>query len=278
MAEAAPVRKLETVLTAPPGWSETDYRASYGRDNLHEYLDGGAERYLGYGFEQLLVREFISDRENSRIRVELYLMDRPANAFGIFSSDRGGGEASDVGQDSALGECLLQFWQERYFIRIQDIELEGGLRDSLLAFGRLISNRLPEPSAGHRPELLALLPARGLIASSVCYFHTQNSLNSLIYLGEENILGLGPEIEALSAEYETGEKSPTAHCLVIQYPNQQACAENATRLQGSRDTLPESSRSELSHVSANANCLLVIFGRCDPGWITRFEKNLWKNK
>jgi len=277
MTVAEPAKTLEKILKAPPGWSSTDFQADYRSNNLHEYLNGGAERYLGYGFEQLLVREFVSSNRNSRIRVELYLMDSPANAFGIFSSDRGGEKPVGVGQDAALGEYLLQFWQSSYFVRIQDFELEGGLRESLLSFGRLISSQLPEPLAEDRPKLLSVLPAEGLIESSVCYFHTQNSLNSLIYLSEENLLGLGPETKALSAEYKTGEKSGIVRCLVIQYPTQQACGENLSRFLSSRDKLTGSSRKELSHVSVNANYLLALFGPCNPEWIRRFESKLWKN-
>jgi hypothetical protein len=171
----------------------------------------------------------------------------------------------------------LQFWQNRYFIRIQDFELEGGLRQGLLGFGRLISSRLPEPRAQDKPGLLSALPSEGLIESSVCYFHTQNSLNSMIYLGEENLLGLGMETEALSAEYTAGEKNGIVRCLLIRYPTQQACAENSARFLSNRDKLAGSLPKKLSHVSANANYLLALFGRCDQAWIRTFENGLWKN-
>ena len=277
MTATKPDKELVKILEAPSGWTASGFQAEYLSHNLHEYLNGGAERYLGYGFQRCLVREFVSGSCSSSLRVELYRMDSPANAFGIFSSDRRGEKPSGVGQDAALGEYLLQFWQNRYFVRVQDMELQGGLRQSLLSFGRLISSRLPDPRAEDRPGLLSVLPAEGLDRSSVCYFHTQNSLNSLIYLSEDNVLGLGPETEALSAEYKTGKKSGIVRCLVIRYPTQQACRDNLSGFSAGRDKLAGSSRKALAHVSANANYLLALFGPCGPDWIREFENKLWKN-
>ncbi|HUU28382.1 MAG TPA: DUF6599 family protein [archaeon] len=265
---------LATLETPPPGFSPTGFRSSYKSENLHDYLNGGAERYLGYGFKELVVCEFIFEQSRSPIVAEIYLMNSPANAYGIFSSDRAGENPDSVGLDAALGDYLLQFWQGPYFVRIMDSDLAGGLKNALLSFGKSISAAMPGPQASDRPEIISLLPVQGCIPSSVCYFHTQNSLNSLVYLGEKNLLGLGPEVEAVSAEYRIKETGRIIRCLIIRYPTGRACKAGFENLVRSRDKLPEAARRELSHLSVFAEKLLVVFGKAESTWIRNLEEKL----
>ena len=265
-------------LPAPPGWTANEYEAVFRSDNLYEYLDGGAERYLGYGIQELFVREYAlqSDKEAS-VRVEIYRMDTPANAFGIFSSDRAGNRPGEIGVDAALGDYLLQFWQDRYFVRVQDSELTGGLRESLAGFGRLISAGLPAGKAEDRPAILGFLPQKNQVGSSVCYFHTQNSLNSLVYLGEENLLGLGPEIQAVSAEYQPAESKVIIRVLLIEYPAESDCRESLERLSAARPGLPERARKELARLSSSNRYLLALFSSAETGWTVKLEAEIRNN-
>jgi hypothetical protein len=270
--------ELENILQAPPEWHATGVEAGYGPSDLYLYVDGGAERYLGYGFQELYLREFAADSQAGRILVEIYRMDRPANAYGIFSSDCAGANPAGLGADAALGEYLLQFWQGPYFIRIQDSDLKGGLRENLLKFGRLISSSLPAPRAEDRPSLVALLPEKGRLPASVCYFHTLNSLNSLIYLGEKNVLDLGPEVEAVSAEYQTGGSgNDVVRLFVVSYPEAERCSLSCARLKSSLSELPENVRAALSHISTRQEKLLLLFGSAPPDWAQNLEALVWKN-
>jgi len=51
--------------------------------SLWGYMNGGADIYLEYGFEMLRVEEFSSGEET--IKLELFKMDDPISAFGIYS-------------------------------------------------------------------------------------------------------------------------------------------------------------------------------------------------
>ena len=59
--------------------SENSFQAS----GLWGYMNGGADLYLEYGCENLDVLKFKVD--NKSFKVELFRMDSPLNAFGIFS-------------------------------------------------------------------------------------------------------------------------------------------------------------------------------------------------
>ncbi len=58
----------------------------YDGKSLWGYMDGGADLYLEYGFEGLLVQE-ITYKEIS-VKCEIYKMNDPLSAFGIFSVQR----------------------------------------------------------------------------------------------------------------------------------------------------------------------------------------------
>ena len=55
----------------------------YGNDQLYGYMDGGAELYREYGFDQLLVQEL--NYENEKYAVEIFKMITDLAAFGIYS-------------------------------------------------------------------------------------------------------------------------------------------------------------------------------------------------
>lgn len=59
---------------------------TYEGKGLYGYIDGGAELYLEYGFRKLVVQEIVLT--NHRMTVEIYQMESPLSAFGIFSISR----------------------------------------------------------------------------------------------------------------------------------------------------------------------------------------------
>jgi len=249
---------LENAIQAPAGWEPSGYQASYSAANLHEYLDGGAERYLGYGFRQLSVREFLEKGTAYKVIVEIYRLDCPANAFGIYSSDRAGEHPQGIGRDAALGDYLLQFWQDSYFVRIQDIDLAGVSRSRLAEFGRAVSAGLPPGSSRDYPPILALLPGQGLDPESVCYFHTRNSLNSFVYLGDDNLLGLDETTQAVTAEYEAGVR-----LVLIQYQDAGSCSRSQKQLADAAGRIAQAGNLEIGRITAIKNFLFVTFGAAD---------------
>lgn len=56
---------------------------TYTRESLFGYMNGGAELYLEYGFERLVVSEL--DIDGTEYKVEVYKMNEPQAAYGIYS-------------------------------------------------------------------------------------------------------------------------------------------------------------------------------------------------
>jgi len=59
---------------------------NFNGESLYGYIDGGADLYLEYGFSDVTVTEFV--RARSKFKVEVYKMNDPEAAFGIFSVSR----------------------------------------------------------------------------------------------------------------------------------------------------------------------------------------------
>ncbi|MDH4196016.1 MAG: hypothetical protein OEW05_01255 [Candidatus Aminicenantes bacterium] len=170
---------------------------AFTRDTIFTYMDGAGELYLAYAFRGLEVREY-ADGRGGTIAVELYDMGKPSDAYGIFTQDLDGDPAA-VGREGLYGAGLLRFWKGRFFVRIlADRETEETKR-VVLGLGVLAAARLSDE--GERPRLVAALPAAGLEAGSVRYFHRQVSLNSHYYLADDNVLGLGETTDAVLGTY-----------------------------------------------------------------------------
>jgi len=56
---------------------------TYTKESLFGYMNGGAELYLEYGFDRLVVSEI--DIDGTEYKVEVYKMDDPEAAYGIYS-------------------------------------------------------------------------------------------------------------------------------------------------------------------------------------------------
>ncbi len=264
---------LAQLISPADGWRAESPGVAYSYENLHEYVNGGAERYLGYGFRELYLADFINEQHTGALRVEVYLMDSPANAYGIFSSDRGGEDPGDIGSDAALGSYLLQFWQGPCFIRIQDMELTGRLGGAMAEFGRLISEAIPYPAGQGCPELVAVIPEQGLLKESVCYFHTQNSLNSFIYLGKSNLLRLSEQTDAVTAEYVIdSDGAQISRLFLISYQDSSA----ARSILGGLKDSPEAVSAGLVHAAELKNNLLLIFGETATEWARKIERAISK--
>jgi len=185
----------------------------FTRETLDRYLDGGAEACLAFCFRRLLVRTYADPAGQAVLTAEVYDMSVPADAFGFFSTDKDGEEAG-IGREGIYGGGILRFWKGRYCIKVRAGEETGENRQAVLGLGARISAAIPDDEG--RPALVACLPAEGLNARTVRYFHRQVSLDPVYYLADENALLLNERTEAALGQYprERGE----ATLLVCRYP------------------------------------------------------------
>lgn len=218
----APAPKELTPSGLMPGppleWRETGKTRTFSGVALSDHINGGAEAYLAYGFREVAVREF-RDSGGARLIVEIYQMDAPENAYGIFSTDSVG-EHWPIGADASYGGGLLRFWKGPYFVRIMSFPPNPLIETAIRETGKRIADAIAEES--RRPRILRVLPETGVLPDTVCYFHRQTSLNNIRFLSDENLLHLNDTVSALTWEEKVSDpkyEGGRLRQMAIRYPS-----------------------------------------------------------
>jgi len=200
----------------PKGWIKSESPQTYNRQNLFDYIDGGAEVYLAYDFRLLVIQKYIpkiqDSLEKNSITVEIWQMSTSADAYGIFSLDQQG-EKTEIGQMGVYSDGLLRFWKDVFFVKI--LEVTGDSKDIILKLGSQIDKKINK--VGKLPPLVSRIPSDNLIPSSVHYFHKQINLNNIYYFSDQNVLNLNMETNCASADFKLDDEK--LKLLLIHYPD-----------------------------------------------------------
>jgi hypothetical protein len=244
---------------ALPDWTPAGEVAVYDRETIYDLVNGQAESFFVYGFEQVAVCSYENAAGNV-LRATVWQLATPADAYGLFTASISG-EPAAIGPStgSGLGNDgdadpgrRLAFWQDRYYVhvharqKVPDTELQN--------LAKAISANLP--SGGERPALLDRLPPDGLVARRTIFFHEEISIQSDIWLGGENVLGLGPETNGVLARYEIG--GAKGYLLLVQYPGAEAASVGLKALRPDQV-------DDLVVADARGNLLGAVFGEIDQG-------------
>ncbi len=100
-------------------FSELEIRKeeSYNGNSLWGYIDGGADLYLEYGFDNLFVQELIIN--NYKMKIDYYKMKDERAAFGIFSVSTFNCNCNSLTIDFfCISKYQIQFALKEYFISI----------------------------------------------------------------------------------------------------------------------------------------------------------------
>ncbi len=184
------------------GWKADDVER-WDRSTLYQYINGGAELFLSYSFERAVSRRY-TRADQPDIMVDIFRMDRPQDAYGVYSLSREE-ENTTVGQGGQYSSGLLLFWKHRYYISILASPETPESRDAVHKFAENISEMIGETIP--LPSLVSRLPEEGLESNSIRYFHHHAWQNVFGFLSNENFLRMNDSTEAVLARYrfDTGK-------------------------------------------------------------------------
>ncbi len=164
------------------GYKQTSEVREYGPENLWEYINGAADQFLDYEFVSL--RSCDLSAGDLSISVDIYDMDAPLNAFGIYANERPlNRDRLSIGIEAVISppyQALLL--KDKYYIKIDvlDGEITEANGKSLLT---AITNAL-EGSENY-PGNFLYLPETGIIEGSQRYsslgFLGMKELNYCVY-------------------------------------------------------------------------------------------------
>jgi len=220
------------------GWRALDEDSVYDTESIYSYIDGHAEVYMAYGMVRCVSRRYSGPEGEPDIVLDLFEQASAADAFGVFTHDRDGEEV-DIGQGGLFRHGWLSFWKGHWFGSVYAEGESEASKEAVLALGLAAADTMTE--VGEVPALVAELPEDGLDPRSVRFLHTQEILNGVVYLGYENALQFGPEVDAVVGRYQRPEGG--GWLLLVDYPDDASAevaeggaieAGIAVRRQGSR--------------------------------------------
>lgn len=267
-------------------WTRPESPKIITAKNIFDYMDGAGELYLAYRFDHLESYTYQS-REQKEILVELYFMKSSNDSFGLLSLDWGGepinlnaqpqGNAetdNDPWPRALYGEGLLRIWSDNIYARVMATQETPESKQAVLELGRAIVKDRPDPPA---PELMNVLPKVlhqnwQIRKDRAGYLRSHLVLNSLYYLGHENMLDLDHTTQAVTAPYEMQDSSDSRsriQYLTIEYADSEQ-AQNALNHfhQSYLPDYPLEDRSKIAEALTNAFPI-------EDGWLGyRMQKNI----
>jgi hypothetical protein len=251
------MQESKTALPKTVGlWTRPDSPQLVTAKNIFDYMDGAGELYIGYRFDHLESYEYKAQNQNN-ILVELYFMKTSDDAFGLLSLDWEGERVELAGDSIKLagetekmagepvrpskslrsktapegffwpralyGEGLLRLWSDTIYARIMAHQETPESKEAVLALGRSIIKDRGNPPP---PKLLKKIPHSFpedwiLGKDRTSYFRSHLVLNSIYYLGQENMLNLDLNSEAVISAYEKkdSEGKKRVHFLLVKFPD-----------------------------------------------------------
>lgn len=241
--------ELAKVFPNVEGWTASEAVQTYDHDHLFNLVDGQADSFFVYGFEQVATQRY-QNADGVRLNAEIWRLATPADAYGLFSAGRAGTPAA-LGNEADTDPGLrVAFWQDRYFV---SLSVDQAVADNILmAFGHGIIELLPK--GGETPAIVGRLPADGLVERSAIFFHEEMSIQMEIWLGGENLLGLSHDTNGVVGRYKIGEAN--AWLMLIEYPQ-------ANQTAAPLETLQDGQISDVVVAGSKGKLLGAVFGKVE---------------
>ncbi|MBN1246689.1 MAG: hypothetical protein JXC32_03485 [Anaerolineae bacterium] len=228
------------------GWTSVGDVATHDRDTLTELVNGQAAAYFAYDFQRVAVSTY-QNAASTTLRVEIWELSDPLNAYGLFTWSRAGEPVALGNAGDADPGRRVAFWQARYYVQVRATQPVPDAE--LTAFAEALSAALPQ--GGETPQLVARLPGTGLLGKRAVYFRRELSIQDLVWLGGEDLLGLDGRAEGVVAPYEVDGQ--VLLLMVVAYPDGDAAAEAAARLGAARP-------DQMVTVVVSEDLLAAVFG------------------
>lgn len=190
------------------GWKISGEIKVYTPEILYEYINGAAELYLSYDFQELQVAEYLNEK-NASIIVEIYRHKTPVYAFGIYSQERPTvGDFLNIGAQAYIEAPILNFLVGNTYVKINSYGVGGKASEVLQTFANKVVENIY--GKGSFPKILTCFPDKGKKQNSERFF-------------AKNFLGYGFLHSAFTADYII--KNSTFRLFIIQGADLKDCEE-----------------------------------------------------
>ena len=141
------------------GWRQDGKTQIFSPKTLYEYINGAADLYLSYEFQDLQVTEYKGEKK-AGVTVEVYRQKDPTQAFGIYSQERlANAKFLDIGAQGYHEPNVLNFLTGPYYVKINGFNTGEDDEEVLMPFARKVEEILGGKTS--LPPILSSFPAEG---------------------------------------------------------------------------------------------------------------------
>jgi len=206
------------------GWTPAGEPMFFHGDNLFEHINGGADIYYEYGFVSLITQKY--EKEDKGVSIEIYCMDDPSAAFGIYSYNRHPTLSPiEVGSDGTIHSKGLFFWQDKFYADVRQLGSAAILSEEFTALAKTIEHKIG--TKAERPAIMDLLPDKNMLPRSEVYAQSRLAIENQVYIANKDLFRLEKGDAATIARYRISQ--PEFSVIVAEYGNEDACTGAFTR-------------------------------------------------
>jgi len=192
-------------------------------DNLWDFIDGAADGYLSYGFENVHIREYQKGKDI--IKVEIYRHKDRNNTFGIYSSERSPSyRFIAIGAQGYIAdEGSLNFFKDCYYVKLRTYSGKEKVQRDMESLALRIADMLPGDAS--MPKAVTEFPDNNRVKNAERYIN-------------ESVLGHEFLNHAFQSEYQVD--GTTFNIILIDKETPAETAKTAALLLAGAGLEPES--------------------------------------
>jgi hypothetical protein len=156
--EPGALPKTSSLFPKMAGWKISDSPTTYTPETLFEYIDGGADLFLQFDFQDLTAATYAKVGAAAEITVDIYRHKSAIRAFGMYTQERPSGTTPlPVGIEGYAGQDYLEFVVGPYYVKLVQLGSKG--QSILRPFADKLAAGLP--GTREAPAVLRAFPDRG---------------------------------------------------------------------------------------------------------------------
>jgi hypothetical protein len=173
------------------GWTLIQEYPVYYPESLWDYINGAADAYLSYLFEDLHIAEY-KNQEGTIIKAEVYRHKSPEYSFGIYSIERTPEyDFQDYGTQGYAEESLVHYISGKYYVKVTTNSSGEEIQKAVVLVANRVAEMLGDP--GPLPEPLKSFPETGKVIHSGKFI-------------SDNFLGHHFMSRVFTADYKDGDE------------------------------------------------------------------------
>lgn len=150
------------------GWAQSQKPRSFKAGDLYEYIDGAADGFLAYGFQEVASADYKQDKTGFEAVIDIYQMKDPLNAFGKYAEERNPEYPFlKIGNEGYSGGTAVNFWTGPYYVKITTFEEKEAVKQEMLKLGQAVAAKVANP--GSEPAEVFCFPKLNLLPHTVVY-------------------------------------------------------------------------------------------------------------